>query len=336
LLGKGPTYGLFSLVYVVPMSIIVFKLGRGFRYWSATFDEARQTITTRWGLFVPFVVREYRFHELSAIQLNQRTVHEYHDVYTVYYLVYLRLIDGASSKALEYTDFHQSWSLAERLAVGARLPLVDATVEPPQLIPAGQVGQPLRRPSRQPHVKPLLPLAPYDCRCTVRWEDTTGIIRLPLPVYPFLVVGTVKFLGVLVLLTFCVCAGALLMGRDVPGAVSMGSWIAIYVFVPLFVVGQVLRLLFGFSRTTITVDDVGLHFRMRALLYGSTIRIPHEELKSIRLDNDVVEIIGDRDRIRFGDHLTATERHWVCDALHRMAVGSPAEIRRRGGSEITT
>ena len=51
-------YGWLCLVVIVPVSFYVYKWGKAFRVWSATFDRTREVITARWGVFFPLLVRE--------------------------------------------------------------------------------------------------------------------------------------------------------------------------------------------------------------------------------------------------------------------------------------
>ena len=301
----------------------LYKWGKAFRFWSVTFDRVQQTVSARWGLFVPLRVRQYLFAEIEALQLGRKTVRGYRGRSYVVYPVHLLLSNGRQPQLLEYTDFFQARRMAEEAARYA-----DSAVDrrdgmkPPQF----NRGVTVLRANRcavEPGVgnKPLLPPAPHGSRCQISWEDEAAAVRLSYSGWAGPLTRLFKFLSYVGLVggVPLVLLGWLTGDWQKWGSLALLG--VLWGVAPLGTLIFLVSVFFTIRTTTITVDSAGLHYHNRALLRGSTRHIPHGELKSIRLDGKAVEILTLRKRLRVGEQLSATERAWLCESLNKLAVG---------------
>jgi hypothetical protein len=312
-------YGWLSLLFVVPGSFYVYRWAKAFRYQSATFDRRYEAVLVRRGLFIPLLVREYHFADIEALHLARKWVRVRRNKHVPVYPVSLELTGGMRALLLEYADYFQARRMVEEAAVYATLPLLDASVDPPQLCPADQVGKPLRSSEAAGRVQPSLAEAPRGSRCRIVWEGETAEVHLPARGLAFLLLNNIKRVCVLALLTGGASGIVWWVTGDAQTTRNIALGIVGYICLPLLSLFLLFGMIFRIRATTIRIDRASLAYRSRGLLFQHTRRIPHAELKSIRQDGNVIEILTARERIRFGDTLTAAERQWLCESLNKLA-----------------
>jgi hypothetical protein len=279
-------------------------------------------------VFVALSAREYPFPEIDAMHIGRKAVHAYRARYHLVYPVSLLLADGTHGTLLEYDDYFQARRMAEEAAAYGSLPLLDASVEPPQFVGADKVGKPLRPTVQGVRVKPMVALPPRGSRCRVAWEQETAVVRLPLSGLAYVRDEFVKGVAILALITAGVAGIVWWWTSVLQKATSAALGTTFFFCLPLLSLFLLKWAFFQIRGTLIKVDNNGLHYRTRALLFRSTRSILHVDLKSIRPDGDVIEILTSRERIRFGENLTASERVWLCDALNKLAVGEDDTVTR--------
>jgi hypothetical protein len=313
--------GFGELLYLIAGLRLLYRWGKAFRIDTVTFDRLRQLVTIRKGVFVPLSVSEVYFAEVEALHIGRKTVHAKRNKDHLVYPVSLALADDKHAPLLEYDDYFQARRMAEEAAAYASLSLIDATVEPPQFIEADKVGKPLRTAQQGVRARPTLAPLPRGSRCRVAWEEETAVVRLPIAGLPFVLADSLKGAVILALISAGVGGCVWWMTKDsnrTAGAVLATLLIFWLPWLSLFLLKW---LFFKLRATTIRVDGTGLHYRARGLLYRSTRRISHAELRSIRVNENTVEILTTREGLRFGDKLTAAEREWLSDALNKLAAG---------------
>ncbi len=296
---------------------LLYRWGKTFRVWSVTFDAVEQMITARWGLFVPFRVREFPFAEVEAMHVVRKAVRGTRLVYPVS----LVLADAIQVPLLEYNDYLPARRTAEEAAAFASRPLIDATVQPPQFIAADKVGKPMRAAGPPVGVKTPVAAPPHGCRCSISWEKETVVICVPPRSFRLVTIQNVKIGVVLALIAAAAGGGAWWHTGDTRKSAAAALLTLLVFCLPLALLFLAKRLLMTRRTTTIRVDEEGLHYRARGLLYRATRRIPHEELRTIRLNENAIEILTARERLRFGEHLNAPEREWLCAALNQLVTG---------------
>lgn len=310
-------YGWLSLLFLVPGSFYAYRWGKAFRYRSAAFERRYEAVLVRRGVFFPLLVREYHFADIEALRLDRKWVRARRNKNVLVYPVSLSLADGTRALLLEYTDYFQARRMAEEAAMYATLPLLDASVDPPQLCPADQVGKPLRATATE-CVRPSLALAPRGSRCRIVWEGETAEVRLSAGVLALVLRNNIKRACVLALLASSVSGVVWWVTGDpqMTRNIALGAFSFYLALLCLFLL---FGMVFQVRTTTIRIDRVGLAYRARGLLFFRTRRIPHGELKGIRQDGNVIEILTARERLRFGEALTGPERQWLCESLNKLA-----------------
>ena len=311
---------LFGAVFAIVGGAIMF--GRA----GTIIDRREGTVTTWWGLLVPWRSKTRPLSNFSTVTLS-REVRRSNKRTRVVFPVRLVSPRSANLDLEESQNAEKARQKAERIAKFMGLPLVDTTHGSPIVRQAHELDESLRERARRTGVRPQVPKKPLDVRSSYRIEGETLVLEIPpggvrlfsLPLG--LAVAAPLFAGVM----FFTGVGLGELNGQMMSFMLLVAGVIIGVPV-LTIAGPTLHR--AWQRTILELTPHTLTVIGRSPLYRSTTRIPTDELEELEIvfgsgmgrigfrGGHVILARSDHASVQFGQGLPIEELHWVRDVVH--------------------
>ncbi|MCK6471675.1 MAG: hypothetical protein L6R28_08010 [Planctomycetes bacterium] len=304
----------FAMIFVAVGAIMMF--GRT----GAILNRREKTVTTWWGLLVPFSRKTQPLND-SWIYLKTETRKTKNGSYTVYVV---RLTAGKDLLLSEYRKYDPARADAERAAKFLDFGIADTSSGEMVRREAGTLDESLRQRLAREGTVPAMPEKPLECKVREAVEGDEALFELPPGgrLMGMLMAG-VAFVP---LVAFAIFASAIFSSS---GSNAKGIE-AFYVFVAI--VGGGLLLAVGLpvlkaltTRETVAVSTRGLRLKTRWLLGSTTKQIPADELEELAVSTQRPNLLNrqggpivarsDTCTLAFGSGLSEDERRWLRDVI---------------------
>lgn len=305
---------LFSMIFVAIGAIMMF--GR----MGAILNRREKTVTTWWGLLVPFS-RKTRELKDGWVYLKREVRRSKNSTYTVFPV---RLSSGQDLTLSEHQRYERARADAERAAKFLDFGIADTSSGQMVRREAGTLDESLRQRLAREGTVPAMPEKPLECKVRESVEGDEAVFELP---------PGGRFLGVLIgvvaivpLVAFGLFVTSIVnsSGRSAQGIEVFYLFVAIVGGSVLLGVGlPALRMLT--MRETVTVSTRGLRLKRRWLLSASTQEIPADELEELAVSTQrpnpltgqggPIVARSDTCTLEFGSGLSDPERRWLRDVI---------------------
>lgn len=319
------------LLLVVPFGAVFATVGAALVLGRAgkTFDRRSGTVTTWWGLLVPFKTTTRPLAEFASVSISKEIRRSKNSTYTVY-PVRLASEKGKDVNIEEPRDMGKARQAAEEVAKFLDLRLVDSSMGQAVVREADELDESLRERAQRTGERPDMPEPPPDCRSTHSVVGDTLVFDLPPSGFR---VGHYVMMGVGLIFPLFAIGGFLALVFAQKGPPGPMMWV-MGLFIGVFFVAVPLLVTWGaaFSsakaRTKIEVSPRLLQVSVTGLVRTKTTAIPTDELEELELirpgksdarnlqaafggASEVILARSDQASVSFGVGLSKNELEWM-------------------------
>lgn len=279
-------------------------------------DQRRRTVTTWWGLLVPFHKTEHLFSQAGHVTLSR----EEREVSDHSYEVFPVGLEGAGAGAItlrEPRDYDEARRLAEKIAKFLHLGIRDRSSGEEVVRDPGALDESIRQKAKRLGVTSRMPQQPKGARSSVSFGASAATIDIP----PFAHWAWTVLLGLM-------AAGistVLIVRKDLPDMMGL-------LFIFLVMLGLFLPLVLFVEqrmnhRDRVVVSRDGLVLTRRGIFGTNTIRLRADEIEDVEIarhmksplggyvEFPIVVIRSDRGSFELGAVRSETEQQWLKDVL---------------------
>jgi hypothetical protein len=317
----------FSLVMGVPFTAVGVGLvfGRG----GKVLDRRAGTLTTWWGLLVPWKMTTRPLSDFASVSISREVRRTKNSSYTVYPV---RLDSGERTGLTleEPRDTSQARRLGEDAAKFLNVRLVDRSLGDAIVREAVELDESLRERARRTGERPPLPEPPPACRASHQVVGDALVFDLPAPGFRIGNVFAMAFGLLIPLVVVGIFVGAILPDKQMPSEMKLVLALVLGVFcvlAPLFFTwaGSIRS---ARARTQVEVSPDVLRVRMQGLFREQVTEIPTSELEELQIihqtgavssrgqisfprGSEVILARSDRTSVTFGVGLSRPELEWI-------------------------
>lgn len=307
-------------------------------------DRRARTVTTWWGLLVPFAHTVYRLDEFDRVTISREVRRSKNSTYTVYPVRF----EGRTQpvKLEEPQAYAEARQDAEQLAKFLRWPVADSSEGTPVVREPDRLDESLRDRARRTGERFNAGSAPQRLTGCYQLERRRLAVELPPPGFgagQILPIVAALFFGGIVAATF---VPALVLDPKTPTGVR----VLVLAFGAVIILGPLLlAILSGLAdarrRERVVATPESLRLERRGLVGTETFEIPGVELEELVMGGStlptasgpspgphrVVLSVGSRGRgirarsdratFEFGAHLVADEQRWLHAAIMQVMTG---------------
>jgi len=284
-------------------------------------DRRTDTLTTWWGVVVPFRRKVYRLSDVQRVSLTREVRRSRNSSYTVFPV----RLHGLNVILEESRDPDKARAAAEQVAKFLGCPLADSSLGTQVVREAAELDESVRERVRRTGERPEVPPPPACQRCRTRVVADTLCVEIPPPGFrAWHVVPLVAALGMPVFAAV-VFVVPLLQERGMPTAVK----VALVAFIGVFFIAIPVLMGVGFAtrgvrvRKTVEVSPRELRVITRGAVRRKAVAIPADELEELLVvpakraagalarSGKVVLARSDRAKAVFGEGLPDEELAWL-------------------------
>jgi hypothetical protein len=339
------------LFFVVPFCLVFITIGLSVMLGRAgtVLDKTAGTVTSWWGLLVPFKRTEKaRLEEITWVAIRREVRRSKNSSYTVY-PVYLLREEGEAVSLEEPREYEAARARAEEVAKFLDLGTRDETGETPVVREAGTLDETLAERLQRTGEMPEVADPPPDCRVRHEIRGDEAVFHLPAAGMSIIDYVQVAFGLVFAGIASAFAAGPLLSMRGEGTEEIIFSSIFALFALPFLVVGlsfAVKPFLRARRREEIVVSPQGLTLIQHGVVRTRERTIPASELEELEIQTEgpggrpapngkdladappiVKSILGglmrgsitarsDRQNLSFGRGLTPAELQWLHGVAH--------------------
>lgn len=319
---QSPLVGLlFGAIFAIVGCVVCFAR------FGTIIDRRHGTVTTWWGLLVPWRSKSRSLSSFSQVTVSSEVRRTKKSSYLVY-PVRLHGLGGNSIELEAPRNPEPARQAAERFAKFVELPLMDTTYGSPIVRQPHELDESLRDRARRTGVKPEIPKTPPGVRSSYRIEGDTLVLEIP-PGGVLRQLSLPLGLGVVVPMI----AGAVFFSDidlgDMSRQMTTLLWIAAGFMVGVPLLAMLLPALHrGMQRTYVELTPAMLTVNRHSPLYRSTTQIPADELEELEIvwgsnvrwtgPSHAILARSDNAAVQFGEGLSREELHWLRDVVHAM------------------
>lgn len=324
---------------VVGLLFLTVGLAVGFGRKGLIVDRGRDTITTWWGVFVPFSRKELELGEPGHVEVSREVRGSGKSRTTVFPVTLVEKGIVASQELFAPQSYVHSRHIAERLAGFLEISLHDSSSGALVIREADTLDEPLRdRLLREQGTVPTpSPTPPGRLRATRDGDEVTCVLPPP-------GIGLKHVLGLVMVLVIPLFVFGTMAGEDVPLPIR-GFYVLFGAVPALLVLPSLARALLGRDQVRMSARGVALRswFGLRPIQ-----RIPAEELEELTMvaastegfmnaaRGGSVVARSDERTLVFGKNLTGEELRWLHDTICRELVPTAFGYRDKPGAARLT
>ena len=325
----------FGMVFAAVGAALV--LGRR----GVILDRRARTITTWWGLLVPFKSKHYALEEFPCVTVSRETRNSKNSTYVVFPV----RLENASVK-VELGEFHvrmPSRRLAEETAKFLGLGLRDLSTGEEIVREAGNLDESLRQQLARTGERSEMPRQPEHCRTRHAVHGAEAVFEIPPPGMsrmPWFAVALPLGFSIFLVIPISQSLAAEL-NKPLPDlllAAFLGCFLFGVVSAVLGLIGVTLLRTLA-TRERLIVSSRGLHLERISPLLRKSWTIPADELEELEVvpassslrsfadalnSGSTIIAYSDRTTLHFGTGLPEPEVQWLQDVV-RFLVTAPTE-----------
>lgn len=318
----GETDEPISVVFALLFGGVFTAVGAGLVLGRAgkVFDKRSGTVTTWWGMLVPFKKNEYPLDRYDSVTLSKEVRRSKNSTYTVYPV----RVEGGGVKTLkieEPREERKARTTGEEIAKFLGVKLADRTLGAEVVRQANELDESIRQRVERTGDRPEVPDPPADRKTAETVIGDTLSIEIPGRGFqPACVVGLVLTLVVPTFIYFGFVRG--ILETEMPsGTKSIMVAVVSLLFVALpFILGLFIFLRGYDKGATVDVSPLQLQMRRRGLVGTRTTTIPTSELEELVLvgyagqsNKNMRRIVArsDQGALEFGQGLPVAELEWL-------------------------
>ena len=324
------------LLFIIPFGLIFASVGAGVMFGRAglTIDLTAKTITTWWGLLVPFKSTTHPLDKAEIVTICREVRRSKNSTYTVYPV----RIKGFEKPVNieEPRNYAAARRKAEEIAKFMNLGIEDTTSGKAVVREAGTLDESLREQAQRTGEAAEMPETPPDVKTKISVAGREATFEIPptgfgLGEYVMLVVAGAALIGLVVAAVFFLGDGGPLstddeMGRYVfmaIGGVIGTVWLLIVVGIVFAAVKA------GLSQEIVTVSPYALTQERRSPMGTKTKEIPAAELEELKIGlpdanrtpwtKSMIVARSDKETLEIGRGLEQKELEWLRDVIKFMS-----------------
>lgn len=241
------------------------------------------TVTTWWGLLVPFRRTRRELAEFAQVVLNREVRRSKNSMYTVYPV---RLGGPKPVLIEEPRDYARARRVAEEISAFLSRPLADSSSGTLIVRQPDELDESLRDHARRTGARWELPPQPAVIRSELQVEGARIVVRIPPPgVRPAVVIGVV-LAGLVPLAIFAVFLMPLLAAGKLPAGPVLLVAAACLALIELPLLFFVMA---GRTPMRVVVGPDGLSVERQGLLRGRRVHLPANEIEELILPRSATE-----------------------------------------------
>ena len=313
--------------FIVPFGSIFTLVGAALVFGRAgtILDRRARTVTSWWGLLVPFKKAVRSLNDFQAVTITHEIRRSKNSTYSVYPV----RLEGDTNKLNieEPHDYQQARGRAEEIAKFIGFGIVDRSTGEAVVRDADALDESLRARARRTGEQPAMPAPPTGCRIIMHQAGQETVFEIPARANSAMILVPMTVIAVVFAIAF--------FGFFLPFFLNLKrggpAWALLAVFVfglftlPIVMIWRTLfRRLISAERVVITAHALQLDGSVFGKSDNNEIQLDRlEELEIKQAAQSAVVARSDQQTLEFGAGLSQEELQWLRDAIHFHIVAKP-------------